>query len=85
MATFAKIVHLPPDAAVEIARELICNLDPNGAVMTLVAHKNLNPNLAAMKQIRRQQVDSGMSTGLVPNSIDDFIVFLCAENGQCFT
>jgi hypothetical protein len=51
----------------------------------LVAHKNLNPTLAAMKQIRRQQVDSGMSTGLVPNSIDDFIVFLCAENGQCFT
>lgn len=45
MATFAKIVHLPPDAVVELARELICNLDPNGGVMTLVAYKNLKPTL----------------------------------------
>jgi hypothetical protein len=35
-----------------------------------------------MKEIRRKQVDAGITTGLVPNSIDDFIVFLCAENDK---
>jgi hypothetical protein len=82
MAAFAQIVHLPPDAVVETARELICNLDPNGGVMTLVAYKNVNPTLGAMKEIRRKQIDAGITTGLVPNSIDDFIVFLCAENDK---
>jgi hypothetical protein len=82
MARFAKIVHLPPDATVEIARELICNLDPNGGAMTLVAYKNLNPTLGAMKEIHRRQVDAGMTTSLVPSSVDDFIVFLCAGNDK---
>jgi hypothetical protein len=50
MATFAEIVHLPPDALVEMARELICNLTPNGGVMTLVAYMNADPIQGAMKE-----------------------------------
>ena len=82
MARFAEIVHLPPDALVEMARDLIWNLNPNGGVMTLMAYMNVNPILGAMKDSRRQQVDAGITTDLIPNSIDDLIVFVCAEDDK---
>ena len=35
----------------------------NGGVMTLVAYKNLNPTLGAMKEIRRKQLARIMRQG----------------------
>jgi hypothetical protein len=87
-AKFAEIVqHLPPDAFLEMARELICGLEPNGGVMTLVAYKNVNPIVGAirhprLKEIRCQQVDTGITTDLMPNSIDDLIVLVCASTDK---
>jgi hypothetical protein len=68
--TFAEILCLPTNAQVELMRRVICNLDPNGGVMTLVAYKNIRPILETMREVADRSV---------PKSLNEFILFLCRD------
>jgi hypothetical protein len=73
---FADILRLPPSAMVEIIHDMICHLDRNGGVMTLVAYKNQREiNLPVTKRIHTRQVSLGIIKDLVPNSLESYIEF----------
>ena len=66
-----------PDVIVETARQMICDLDPNGCVQTLVGYKNMKHiELPVSKRIRAKQVKAGVKDDLCPDTIETFARFL---------
>jgi hypothetical protein len=66
-----------PDMIVETARQLICNLDPNGCVQTLVGYNNMKHiNLPVFQRLRAEQVKAGTNDHLCPDTIESCARFI---------
>jgi hypothetical protein len=66
-----------PDMIINTTREMICGLDPNGCVMAMVGYKNMRHiYLLVSKKLRKQQLDSGVTNDLAPDTIEGYARFL---------
>jgi hypothetical protein len=78
MAILARILESDrPDVIVETARQMICGLDPNGCVQTLVGYKNMKHiNLPVSQRLRAEQVKAGVKDEPCPDTIETYARFL---------
>jgi hypothetical protein len=66
-----------PNMIVETTRQLICDLDRNGCVQTLVGYKNMKHiYLPVSKRVRAEQVKAGMKDHLCSDSIETYARFI---------
>jgi hypothetical protein len=81
MSALAEILEgNQPDIIVETARRLICDLDPNGCVQTLIGYKNMKHiNLLVSKRLRAEQVKAGVKDDRCPDSIETYGKFLATS------
>ncbi len=69
-----------PDMIVETTRQLICGLDRNGCVQTLVAYKNMKHiNLPVSKRLRAKQMEAGATDEPCPDTIETWARFLAVS------
>jgi hypothetical protein len=80
MSALAEILEgNQPDIIVETARRLICDLDPNGCVQTLVGYKNMKHiNLLVSKRLRAE-LKAGVKDDPCPDSIETYGKFLATS------
>jgi hypothetical protein len=69
---FSLLMRRPPANIVETVRGLICSLNQNGVIMTLVAYKNV-------ERLRNPDWER------VPDTIDLFVDFLCSDHDKLGT
>ena len=62
---------------VETACQLICNLDPNGCVHTLVGYNNVKYiSLLVSRSLRQKQVEEGITDNLCPDTMESYARFV---------
>ena len=78
MSVFVAIVENGrPEMIVETARQLICALDRNGCVQTLVGYKNMKHIMLPVSQrLRAKQIEAGAKDEPCPDSIESYARFI---------
>jgi hypothetical protein len=69
------------DVIVETARQLICDLDPNGCVQTLVGYNNMKHiYLPVSRALRERQVNAGVKNDdPCPDTIESYAKFIASS------